>query len=197
MKTVRGGFGNWVIISGFIVSLVFVHAQTVNKILSIGTISLDDPNVNWNAFSDFEVELMAVEATTPLLAESVTRANGYYSAQYPNWPPLPGNPNGLPLWSLGDGIYLLDDRQFDYSALKAKKMSTTAMEVSLLGDNGDGDMNSFTFNASGYAVDYGTNLWIANFALSSNNAVGILSISWRIFPTKSNTSMIWLPTRNG
>jgi hypothetical protein len=146
--------------------------------LSIGKISPDDPNVNWNAFSEFEVELMAVEATTPLPAEAVARASGYYSAQYPNWPPLPGNPHGLPLWSLGEGIYLLDDRQFDYSAVssvKAEAMNAMAMEASRSGDNSGGDMYLFMFNAFGYAVDYGTNLWIANFALSSNNAVGILS----------------------
>jgi hypothetical protein len=177
MKKIRSSFRSCAIIGGLIASLTFIHAQTVNQSISCGTISTDDSNVNWNALSDFEVELMAVEATTPLPAESVTRANGYYSAQYLNWPPLPGNQHGLPLWSLGEGLYLLDDRQFDYAALKAKKMSTTAMEASPSGDNSNGDMNSFTFNASGYTVDYGSNLWIANFAISSNNAVGILSNS--------------------
>jgi hypothetical protein len=86
MKAIRGSFRFCAIIGGLMASLVFIHAQTVNKSLSIGKISLDDPNVNWNAFSDFEVELMALEATTPLAAELVTRASGYYSAQYPNWP---------------------------------------------------------------------------------------------------------------
>jgi hypothetical protein len=180
MKAIRSSFRCCAIIGGLIASLVFIRAQTVNKSLSIGKISLDDPNVNWNAFSDFEVELMAVEATTPLPAEAVARASGYYSAQYPNWPPLPANLNGLPLWSLGDGIYLLDDRQFDYAAVSsvnAQRMSTMAMEPLLPGDGGDGGTYQLMSGASGFAVDYSTNLWIANFALSSNNAVGILSNS--------------------
>jgi len=51
----------------------------------------------------------------------------------------------------------------------------SSMDVPFPGDGGDsGGTNTF-FASSYTAPDYGTNLWIANFALSSNNAVGIVS----------------------
>ena len=54
--------------------------------------------------------------------------------------------------------------------------NTMAMGVPMPGDGGDSGTNSYAPSGSSYAVpDYGTNLWIANFALSSGNAVGIVS----------------------
>jgi hypothetical protein len=45
--------------------------------------------------------LQAVETTTPLSAELVPEFGNLYSAQNPNWPPLPSNFNNLPAWDLG------------------------------------------------------------------------------------------------
>lgn len=53
--------------------------------------------------------LSAIEATTPLSADSLPMNGTFYSAANPNGPPLPGDINGLPAWDLGDGTYLLDD----------------------------------------------------------------------------------------
>lgn len=63
---------------------------------------------------DLAVMLQAVEATTPGPAESAPRGGNFYSAQFPSWPPLPCDINNVPVWNLGDGNYLLDDRDVDY-----------------------------------------------------------------------------------
>ena len=60
--------------------------------------------------------LQAVETTTPQAAESVPSVGTFWSAQNPNWPPLPSNFNNLDAWNLGNGVYMLDDFDFDYQA---------------------------------------------------------------------------------
>ena len=65
---------------------------------------------------DMAVMLQAVEQTTPLPANAAPPVGTFYSVQNPNWPPLPGNFYGLPVWNLGGGTWLLDDRGVDYSA---------------------------------------------------------------------------------
>jgi hypothetical protein len=52
-----------------------------------------------------------------------------------------------------------------------------ALDVPMPGDGGDGDTNAYTFNASGFTVDYSTNLWIRLDGVSSGNLVGIISNS--------------------
>src|SRR5579872_731381 len=78
-------------------------------------------NIDWNTASDEQVILQAIEQTTPVPASDVPASGNFYSAQYSplsttGWPPLPGNVNNLPAWNLGDGVWLLDDMTFDYSA---------------------------------------------------------------------------------
>ncbi len=65
---------------------------------------------------DLAVMLQAVEQTKPLPAIAAPSLGTFYSVQNPDWPPLPCNPNGLPVWNLGGGTWLLDDGSFDYSA---------------------------------------------------------------------------------
>lgn len=55
------------------------------------------------------VDLAAIEATTPLSADEMPSFGTFYSAGNPNYPPLPTDISGSPGWSLGGGIYLLDD----------------------------------------------------------------------------------------
>jgi len=64
--------------------------------------------------------MQAVEATTPQPAESAPIACTYYSAQNPAWPPLPCNVDNLPIWNLSEGAALLDDLDFDYSAVSER-----------------------------------------------------------------------------
>ena len=92
-------------------------------------------NVDWSSASDVEVMLQAVEATTPVAAESVpynaTFYSAFYSSQFPNYPPLPGNINNAPAWNLGNGVWLLDD--LDQPQVQMRAM---AMDVPAPGDGG-------------------------------------------------------------
>jgi len=62
-----------------------------------------------SSLSDFEIELQALEATTPTPATNAPELGTFYSAQNPDSAPLPANVNNSPVWSLGDGFYVLDD----------------------------------------------------------------------------------------
>jgi len=59
--------------------------------------------------------LQAVEATTPLPAESVPPWANFYSAQFPGWLPMPCNLLNMPVWDLDGGSFLVDDLKVDYS----------------------------------------------------------------------------------
>ncbi len=57
-------------------------------------------------------------------------------------------------------------------------MQAMGMDVPSPGDAGsDGGTNVYTFNGSSYAVDFGTNLYIAQVAIQLGNLVGIISNS--------------------
>jgi hypothetical protein len=63
----------------------------------------------------------------------------FYSAQNPNWPPLPGNVWELSAWDLGDGFYLLNDLDLNYTQLQTASSATErtmAMNMSLLEGGG-------------------------------------------------------------
>ena len=101
---------------GLIVGLHLLHAQETAMPVQVGAISA----VDWNSASDLRVMLQAVKMMPMVSADSMPHFGTFYSAQHSPgspqpWPPLPGNPNGLPVWNLGDGIYLLNDEQVDYS----------------------------------------------------------------------------------
>jgi hypothetical protein len=131
MRSIKSSIVKFIIIGGFVALASCTQAQTAGKsIQSLHSMSTDD----------LTAMLQAVEETTPLSAETMPNANGYYSSQNPDWPPLPGNPNGLSLWPLGDGTCLLDDRQYDYSVpsgIHAQTMS--AMDLPSPGDGGYSD----------------------------------------------------------
>jgi hypothetical protein len=169
MKSFRNSFGSLAIIGGLIGSLNFIHAQTTAK--AVQAVSMDD----------MAVVLQAIEETMPVAAESVPRCgtfySAFYSAQFPNWPPLPGNINNVPAWNLGDGVWLLDDLDQPQAQMQAMAGTRMTMDVPVPGDGGDSGTNTFTFNESSFTVDYGTNLWIRMDGISSGNLVGIMSNS--------------------
>jgi hypothetical protein len=106
--------------------------QTATPVQGDAT-SLTEANVDWSSASDLEVMLQAVESVPPAPASSASRIGTFYSAQHApgtrsQWPPLPGNFYRVPVWNLGDGVYLLDDLQIDYadSAATATTMTMSA-----------------------------------------------------------------------
>jgi hypothetical protein len=95
--------------------------------------------------------LQAVEATTPLPAESVPQSGTFWSAQNINDPPFPSNINNLPAWDFGGGNWLLADQDFDYAALEqqmaAMRMLSRAMGLEM--DNQEVADNSYTIDPNG------------------------------------------------
>jgi hypothetical protein len=170
MLTIRNCFGSLAIIGGLIGSLNFI--QAAGTIKPVQSVSADDMNVM----------LQAVEATTPVAAELVPQCgtfySAFYSAQFPNWPPLPGNINNVPAWNLGDGVWLLDDLDQPQAQMQAMAGTRMTMDVPSPGDGGDSGTNSYTFDASSFVLpDYGTNLWIAQVGIVSGNLVGVMTNS--------------------
>ena len=133
---------------------------------------------DWTSASDLQVMLQAVEMMPTVSADSLPRSGTFYSAQHAPgspqpWPPLPGNPNGLPAWNLGDGVYLLNDAQVDYSmpsvtaSIAGGKMMAADGPMPLgAGGGGDGT-NGFYSDSFNFNPDYGSNLWIAPVSLAS------------------------------
>ena len=85
----------------------------------------------------------------------------------------------VPVWNLGDGIYLLNDEQVDYSMpLMTASMASGRM---MMADDGfplpSGFTNIATPSFDLVAPDYGTNLWIAQWESASGYLTGILSNS--------------------
>ena len=61
---------------------------------------------------EFTAQLNAVEQLPTIPADAVPLVGGtFWSAQFPYWPPFPANFDGVPVWGLGDGWFLLDDLQ--------------------------------------------------------------------------------------
>jgi hypothetical protein len=160
MRTIRNSFGSLAIIGGLIASLHFVHAQTTAR--AVQSVSA----------YNMEVMLQMVEATMPQAAESVPKSGTFYSAQFPNWPPLPCNINNVPVWNLGDGALLLDDLDVDYSA----PVEQTQSGMRMMGLESFDSENSL-LSPSFVLPDYGTNLWIAQVGISSGSLVGIVTNS--------------------
>ncbi|MEJ0091058.1 MAG: hypothetical protein WDM80_15110 [Limisphaerales bacterium] len=136
--------------------------------------------------------LQAIQATTPVPASFATNGSNFYSAQHaPDtaepWPPLPGNIRGLDVWALGDGFFLLDDREVDYSDLSQLQgrggMQTMSMDPN---DPGDGDgTNTYTPNFFPPFTPTTNDLWlqITNVAsglayVNLNNATNYVYEIW-------------------
>jgi hypothetical protein len=188
MRRVGRRFNHLAIIIGLIASLNIGHGKTISGV---------DPSVS---NGDIETMLTVLETVAPLPPELLPRSGTFWSAKFPNLPPFPCNPNSLNAWPLGDGVFVLDDRRFDYAMASSPQARTlTAMEaVSLDFSDGGGNTNTAVFT-EGASFDYGTNLWIANFALSQEGVAGVVSnttanVSYEIQYKNNLTNTEWLST---
>jgi len=112
--------------------------------------------VRSSAGNNLSALVAAVEQTTPTAAEDVPPVGTFYSAQHPGQPPLPGNANQLPAWNLGNGMWLLDDGDYDYQAAHSLRSlgRMMSMDVPSLGDGGDyGSGGDYTNNYVAYTID--------------------------------------------
>lgn len=161
MKSVRSLLVGTLFGIGLIVGLHLLPAQET---------ATSNPNgltvQELNSMSDLQVMLQAIESVPPIPAASVPKVGTFYSAQHPpgsrlSWPPLPGNDNQLPVWNLGDGVYLLDDRNVDYDELQAETDLAAALNPS--------PMMRTSLLAGGLASSYayGNPVYLTNMAALS------------------------------
>ncbi|MGD0207740.1 MAG: hypothetical protein ABSC89_09070 [Verrucomicrobiota bacterium] len=157
----------------FVLAIAFIlHAQTT-------TISIQ--SFRSASAVDWEVMLQAVEATTPASAESAPRGGTFYSAQFPNWPPLPCNIHNVPVWNLGNGSYLVDDLEVDYSAPVEQTQSGMRMMGTESSDTSDFPTYSFPTN----------DLWLEITGVSNGAAwLNLHNASNQIYAVTSTTNLL-------
>jgi hypothetical protein len=91
---------------------------------------------------DLATMIQAVELTTPMAADLVSDGT-FWSAQHNQssaepWPPFPGDVNHLPAWNLGDNIWLLDDANVDYEAIRVENEAALTVQRLIKGSAGGG-----------------------------------------------------------
>jgi hypothetical protein len=87
--------------------------------------------------TNLQAMLQAIEQTPTVSADSVPTFGTFWSAQHAPgtpqpWPPLPSDYWRVPVWNLGDGVYLMDDRQLDYAAIAASGSSMSLQTANLM-----------------------------------------------------------------
>jgi hypothetical protein len=177
------------------VGIAFVFATSF--ILRAQETAITVNSIRAASAGDLSPMLEAVEATTPLPAESVPPYGTFYSALHANWAPFPANVNNVPAWNLGDGVWLLDDLDQPQGQMRTMAGNLMAVDVPSPGDGGNtgGNNNSCIFT-SAYTIDTnrlfleitGVNNSVASFNLynASNQVYAIasksnlLSADWKI-----------------
>ena len=91
---------------GLFICFIPVHAQTAARVRA--TAALDSA-------TDLQVMLEALATVKPVAFDSLPKnrrgqvlASGFHSFRHPEWPLLPNNFYKLPVWSLGDGVFVVD-----------------------------------------------------------------------------------------
>ena len=140
------------------------------------------------AATDFETLLQVLEATKPFPATATPKSGTFYTVQNgENWPPLPGNLMDLPFWDLGDGFYLLDDRDINYVELRAE--AAAKEEIS----GGEASRMSMSMNNNAWGSVYLTNLvttFSSNQIASFDIAGGINYVPYDIWRTTDLSNQI-------
>jgi len=142
--------------------------------------------------------LQTLEATTPLPAESVPQPGTFYSAQHPNWPPLPCNIHNVPVWNLGNNCYLLDDVDVDYSALLEQTQGGMRMMGMESSDTNDSPTHTFPTNELWLEITGVSNgaAWF-NLHNATNQVYAILSMTDLTVPGWNIEQEVWPGTNQG
>jgi hypothetical protein len=136
-----------------------------------------------NSLSDLQVMLQAVEMTPTVSADSMPSFGTFYSAQHAPgtrfaWPPLPGNVRQLPVWNLGDGVYLLNDEQVDYSQpLLSSRMAGGVMMDGMEPPGGGGGGYEYTFTPPVYTTN---DLWLQMISMTNGTASLVINTPWNV-----------------
>ena len=183
MKSIRNLLIGIAITGSLATSLAFLHAQTT--LVQSGAVAQDV-----NSMSDTEVLLQAIESVPPAPAASAPRAGTFFSAQHAPgtrlaWPPLPGNARQVPVWNLGDGVYLLADLNVDYSLPVSVRLAgggMAAMDDSggpVPGYGGGGSTNGYEYSFT--RPVYSTkDLWLEITGKTNTTAYLTIQEPWNV-----------------
>jgi hypothetical protein len=123
--------------------------------------------------------LISALAATPTIPTAAQPPYGtFWSLANPDSAPLPVNVNGFPVWLMDAGnSYLLDDLDSDFAAhatLQKRRPMMSDSETPGFDDLDTNGTGTNTYFYSSYAaVDYGTNLWIAQVQITNSLLAGI------------------------
>jgi hypothetical protein len=149
MKAFRSCLTGLLLATGLIIGLHFLHAQDVATFTQAGAASLTDTNVDWDSLSDLEVELKTIEAMPTVSAATLSNQDleyaSFYSAQHlSDWPPLPADVLGLPVWEVDTNLILIDDVHYNYAAAQTRP-TTSSSGVQPLNAAGEAFSPDFSF----------------------------------------------------
>ena len=97
--------------------------------------------------------LDTLDAVPQISANFLPQSGTFWSLANPSWPPLPVNVNGLSVWQMSGGSFLLNDLNVDYAApLVQTRMAMRAIGL---------DTPSFDETGGGSGLD--TNVWTFTF----------------------------------
>jgi hypothetical protein len=83
---------------------------------------------------DTQAIIQAIISTPAQPASQAPRYGTFYSAQLGDkWPPIPSDTLNLPFWDLGEGFYLVDDTNFDYTALQQESQNQSSPATPMTG----------------------------------------------------------------
>ena len=162
-----------------------LYVQTlilVGLIVGLGVLNAQENPFQAGDANDLDALLQAIEATTPLPAsQAPDTASGFYSVQNLDWPPLPGNVLGLDVWPLGDGTFLLDDRDVDYGATPGGS-GMRAMDDSGPPNPGGGDdgTNTYSPNIPAYFTPTTNDLWLQITGETNSTAFLVIHPPWNV-----------------
>ena len=144
---------------GIFLATNLLHAQQAD-FASIH-VSLESP-------TEVKTMLEALTLVEPVPFDTLPRnkrnqviSSGFWSMQNPSWPPLPSNFYTLSVWPLGDGTFVLDDRQVDYAAIQAE----AKLEAAAALNSGGSQMRMMMSSLSSYA--YGNPVCLTNLVVTT------------------------------
>ena len=127
-------------------------------------------------FSYLEALIAELETNSVQIAPEDSPSVGlFYSAQFgEEWPPLPANIYEVPFWDLGNGVFLMDDRDVNYVELPSSASRSSIVTPPLRSGQTGNDLPWLT----NIAVTVVTNSSSTNYITSFDVAGGMTNVTY-------------------
>ena len=186
------------LVSAVLLIIVGAHAQSTTDSTTAGTEPItmsaaDMALLQGLSEAQLAAFISALDATPEIAYTNLLNrgAGTFYSLQHPDWPPLPADLTGSPVWPM-KGFDLLNDIYFNYPTVtKVQRKTTTSgttttmttmTTMTTVDTNSPPSPSGSTTNTyvitnsiSFTTPDYGTNLWISQWSSTSGGITGIAS----------------------